>query len=463
MAKEAEHNGPASAESSWHVARLIPAFGIRGQEEQEQRATSTLLAVMRAVPEFGKSLVSELGAPRGRISTYSEVQLRDAEGKTSIPDGAIVVEWGKKSWRALLEVKTGAAELTGEQVARYVDLARTQGFDAVVTISNEITASAYESPVKVHAGKLKKVNLLHLSWWRVITEAVLQHRHRGVSDSDQSFILGELIAYLDDERSGAGGFQDMGQQWVSVREAARDQTLRADADALAVAERWEQFIDYLCLLFGQDLGRDVDPVRSRKQSREERLEELVRELADTGKLIASFRVPGAIAPVAIEADLRNRRVTTSVRVPAPQEGRARGRIGWMLRQLKDAPSDLRIDVSFAYASETTACLLPEARENPNLLLSGSHPKREPRAFELALTREMGKKRGRGRGSFIGDTREHGIEFYRQVVQDLKPWRARPPKWPDESKETSEEQEAQLDEYQGAEYQSVERDSASSEE
>lgn len=448
MAKKAEQGDSALAENSWHVARLIPAFGIRGQEEQEKRATSTLLAVMRAVPDFGKSLVAELGGPRGRISTYSEVQLRDAEGKTSIPDGAIVVERGKKSWRALLEVKTGAAELAEEQVSRYVDLARTQGFDAVVTISNEITASAHESPVNVHGGKLKKVDLLHLSWWRVITEAVLQHRHRGVADSDQAFILGELIAYLDDERSGAGGFQDMGQQWVSVREAARDQTLRADADARAVAERWEQFIDYLCLLFGQDLGREVYPVRSRKQSREDRLEELVRELADSGKLIASFRVPRAIAPVAIEADLRSRRVTTSVRVSAPEEGQARGRIGWMLRQLKDAPSDLRVGVSFAHASETTACLLPEARDNPKLLLSTNNPKREPRAFELALSREMGKKRGRGRGSFIGETREHGIEFYQQVVQDLKPWRARPPKWPDESKETSEGQEAQLDEYPG---------------
>jgi len=253
----------------------------------------------------------------------------------------------------------------------------------------------------------------------VITEAVVQHRHRGVTDPDQAFILGELIAYLDDERSGAGGFQDMGQEWVSVRGAARDQTLRADAAALAVAERWEQFIDYLCLWFGQDLGREVEPVRRRKQPREERLEELVRALAESGKLSAMFRVPDAVAPVAIEADLRNRRVTTLIRVPAPKQGGARGRIGWMLRQLKDAPSDLRVEVSFVHTSETTACLLTDARENPRALLSTSDPKREPRAFELILSRPMGKKRGRGRDSFVGETRRHGIEFYRQVVQGLR--------------------------------------------
>jgi hypothetical protein len=42
------------AEDGWHEARSIPTPGIGGQEEQEKRATSSLLAVMLAVPEFGK-------------------------------------------------------------------------------------------------------------------------------------------------------------------------------------------------------------------------------------------------------------------------------------------------------------------------------------------------------------------------------------------------------------------------
>lgn len=58
------------------------------------------------------------------------------------------------------------------------------------------------------------------------------------------------------------------------------------------------------------------------------------------------------------------------------------------------------------------------------------PKRQPRSFTLALTRPMDKKHGRGQGSFISDTRQHGIEFYRQVVQDLSPWRPPAPQWPE---------------------------------
>ena len=84
--------------------------------------------------------------------------------------------------------------------------------------------------------------MVHLSWWRIITEAVMQHRFRGVSDPDQAWILGELIAYLDHENSGASGFQDMGERWVRVRDSARQGTLRsADPEVRAVAEKWEHF------------------------------------------------------------------------------------------------------------------------------------------------------------------------------------------------------------------------------
>jgi hypothetical protein len=225
----------------WHPARLIPAIGIRGQEEQEKRATSSLLAVMRAVPEFCYALLGPVGAPKGRVATFTEVQVKDGAGKTHIPDGAIIVERGKTAWRCLVEVKTGTAQLQPDQINRYLDWARENRLDGVLTISNQITGSPSDSPVPVDGRKLRTTRLYHLSWWRILTEAIVAHRHRGVSDADQAWLLGELIAYLDDERSGASGFQDMGENWVKVRNGAGDGTLRAaDAEVRDVAERWEQ-------------------------------------------------------------------------------------------------------------------------------------------------------------------------------------------------------------------------------
>jgi hypothetical protein len=429
-------NGPN--EESWQQARLLPTVGLRGQEEQEKRATSSLLAVMRAVPEFGHGLIGDLGAPKGRISTYTELQLRDAEGKRCIPDGAIVAQRGHKVWRCLVEVKTGRVELRSDQVERYLDWARDNDFDAVLTISNQITPSPQDAPLSVDGRKLRKVSLYHLSWWRILTEAIVQHRHRGVSDPDQAWLLGELIAYLDHEKSGASGFQDMGDKWVAVRTAAANETLRAsDAEAREVAARWEQFIDYMCLGLGQDLGREVTPVRPRKATAEARLDAIVRRLVETGKLDGSVRVPDAVGDIGVEADLRTRRVTTSVRVEAPREGRPKTRVSWILRQLRNAPGDLRIDVSFAGARETSSLLLSEAREDPARLLSSADPKREPRAFQLALTRKMGTKRGKEEGSFVRETRRQAIDFYRDLVQDLKPWQASAPKLPPEEQEQPE--------------------------
>lgn len=434
----------ASPRDSWQPARLIPVAGIRGQEEQERRATSSLLAVMRAVPDFGRALLADVGAPRGRIQTYAEIQLKDGEGKVSIPDGAVVVERGSTRWTALVEVKTGGVPLHSEQVGRYLDLAREQDFDAVITISNQITARATDAAVSVDRRKLRRVGLFHLSWWRIITEAVLQHRFRGVSDPDQAWILGELIAYMDHENSGAGGFQDMGESWVRVREGARHGTLRAaDKEVRAVAERWEQFLDYLALGLSQDLGRDVDPVRPRRQTLAERLETIVEQLAGSGVLSGAVRVPDAVAALSIVADLRARRLITSVTVEAPREGRPSARINWMLRQLSIAPSDLRVTVAFANTRETTSLLLDEAREFPQRLLSPTDPKREPRSFELALGDQLGLKNGKGQGSFVRETRRQVVGFYGEIVQHLKPWQARPPKLPEPPESAPEAPQADV--------------------
>ena len=421
-------NGVKDREA-WPPARLIPTAGIKGQDEQERRATSSLLAVMRAVPEFGHALLKELGAPKSPvIRTFTEVRFKDSAGKLVIPDGAIVCERGQKSWTCLVEVKTGKAALRDEQVTCYLDVARENGFDGVLTISNQITAASDESPVSVDKRKLGKRGLWHFSWWRIITEAIVQSRYRGVSDPDQAWILGELIAYLDSEASGAGGFEDMGDKWVGVRKAAHDGTLRPSTpEARDVAQRWEEFTQYLCLGLSQDLGRTVTAVRPRGQTSDGILDVHLKRLADAGSLATVLRVPDAVGPITIQVDLRSRRTLTSVSVEAPGEGRPKRRINWLLRQLGDAPDGLRIDAAYPNARETTSELLAAVRESPELLLYPQDLARPPRSFVLTLARPMGQKRGKEEGSFVRETRAQTFDFYRDLVQVLKPWQARAPR------------------------------------
>jgi hypothetical protein len=420
--------GENGFESDWQPARLLSTIGLRGEAERECRATSALLAVMTAVPAFGHAIVSELGGPKWRLTAYTEIQLKDDQGVRHIPDGAIVCTHGKNKWCALVEVKTGSAQLKADQVSRYLDLARVNKFDAVITISNQITAKRTDKVVHVDKRKLKSVQLLHISWWRILTAAIMQHRFKGVSDPDQAWLLGELIAYLDNDRSGASGFQGMGEHWVSIRDAAAHDTLRAsDTGTKEVASRWDQFIEYLALSLSQDLGRDVKPVYGRASTTTTRQAASIHELVATGRLVGEIKIPDAVGPVSIVADLRTRKVTTSVELKAPAEGRPQTRINWALKQLGGAPADLRVDVRFAKTQQTSSLLLMEARESPSRLLCASDPKREPRSFELALTRKMGLKRGIDGGSFSRETRRQTVLFYRDLIQNLKAWRPPAPK------------------------------------
>jgi len=421
-------NAIGDASDAWMPARLIPVAGIRNQKEQEIRAASSLLAVMGAVDEFGRALLKEIGAPAGRISTFTEVPLKSAAGKKLRPDGAITVERGQTSWKCLVEVKTDNVPLGNEQVSSYLDLAREHGFQAVLTISNQISTGASDVPVSVDRRKLRSVELRHLSWWRILTEAIMQHQHRGIRDPDQAWILKELIAYLEHENSGAVGFEDMGKSWVKVRKDARNGTLHsADPGVRDVVDRWEQFVEYLCLTLSQDLGVQVLSAQSRAKDGQKWTATLMRQLEDEGTLSGSFRVPQAVGPIDVEADLRAQLTRASVRLAAPKEGRPLTRINWMLRQLRKAPEDLRIEVRFARTKESTALLLRDAREDPKALLSPSDPKREPKSFTLSLARPLGTKRGKGERSFVLETRKLVVSFYGDLVEELSDWRPKAPR------------------------------------
>jgi hypothetical protein len=425
---------PAKPEDGWHEARLIPITSVGGQADQEQRATSALLAVLHGVPEFGRAVLAQAGAPAGRIRTYIEVRFPDEKGKAPRPDGAVIVEWGKKRWTALLEVKTGGAQLAADQVNAYLEIAHERGYDAVLTISNQITASPDESPVK--AKRWKSVALRHVSWWGILTEARVQHALHSIADPDQAWILDELIRYLESDRAGTGGFEDMGDRWVVVREAAHQKTLGlASAGVTEISSRWEQLVDFIALELTKDLKRRVVPAWPKELDAAGRLDRTSRSLVETGQLNASLRVPDAVGPIDLEADLRARQVFTSVSLDAPRDGKPKTRLNWLLRQLADAPDDLRVEVHYPNVREPQRAALRDVRLKPERLLLASDLQREPRAFRLLLCRDLGMKRSGATGSFVSETQRQAVDFYRSVVQTLRPWRAPAPTLPPPEQDT----------------------------
>jgi hypothetical protein len=414
------------SEESWHAARLIPTSGINGPDEQERRATSALLAVVGAVREFGRSLTSLCGAPAGAIETFVEVPFKLAD-KQLFPDGLIRVTRGQRVWTALVEVKTGSNVLTLGQVEQYLDVARDHGFDALITISNEIPPMPGMHPTGVDRRRLRRVGLYHLPWTEVLTQAVLQKEHRGVADPDQAWILGELVRYLEHPRSGALEFVDMGPAWTQVRDAITAGTLRSgDTTASEIAGRFDALIRYSCLRLGRRLGADVTPALTRHELADPvtRTQSLVTQLAGAGTMSGGLRIPGAISPLYVTADLRAQQIICHVDVDAPRSGRAATRVNWLARQLRNAPEYMRIEASTMHArGPGTAALLHQVRADPSVLISDVT--KELRAFRVAQHSPAGVKRGTGRGAFIDSLLDAIDKFYEQAVSGLKPWMPAP--------------------------------------
>jgi hypothetical protein len=121
------------------------------------------LAVLSSVKEFGRAIVGPLGAPSGTVETFIEVPFKLGE-RTVRPDGVIRVVRGKHAWTALVEVKTGRNDLQVAQLEAYVDVAREQHFDVVLTISNQLVAPGGRFRNRV--GKITKAGRVMTARWQ---------------------------------------------------------------------------------------------------------------------------------------------------------------------------------------------------------------------------------------------------------------------------------------------------------
>jgi hypothetical protein len=411
----------------WPVARLIPITSSTGIEAKERNAASALLAVLSHVDEFGRTLLKPLGAPAGKIEAFVETPFKLESGRSIRPDGLIGVTRAGRTWWALVECKVADQALTPEQMEAYLDLARSVGIDAVLSISNHYTTNSSEYPIPIDRKKLRKVSIHHWSWVRVLTEAEVQKQYRGIKDPDQAYLLDELIRYLSDPRSGVVQFDDMGPSWTKVREGARIRTLRrTDPDVAAIANRWDELLRFLSLDLTKELGRDVKQLARRQEATASaRHDALRRSLSESGRLYADIQIPDTAGPLEIVADLSTRQIIISTELASPKEGQSRGRLSWLLRQLQKAPPDLTVEVLLARTSQTLSAPLGHIREDPSGVLPDRT--REIRGFRLSLSRDLGLNRQAGRGSFIDSVVASTKTFYGEILQHLTAWKPRAPK------------------------------------
>ncbi|MFE0470722.1 TerD family protein [Streptomyces sp. NPDC058947] len=405
---------------SWKQARLFPVSSLKSDRDREMRATSVLLSVMAQVPRFGRRITAPFGAPSGRMETFTEVSLPHGDTPRR-PDGVIRVERAGKLWTALVETKTNGNPLKSDQVQAYMDIAARRGYEAVITVSNDVALEG--SPlvdVKIDRRRKHQVALWHLSWAEVAHQAQMLIRHEGVGNAARTWLLQDLLHYLQHDNSGCHGFQNMGSAWVPVRNGINDETLcQGDPRALEVVESWERLVRQVCLRLGGELGQKVLPAQRTRRGTDPgaRRARLADQLCLEGRLQAELRVEGAPGLLGISADLRTAKLRTSVEIPAPEQGYPLTWAKRLIRRLAEAPADLHVETLVEGEAGGPRGTLERLRPEPADLLPKDSSTRIT-GFRLSLFKGMGSGRGNAESGFIRSVDDAVHRFYTSVVVHL---------------------------------------------
>ncbi|MFJ5728036.1 TerD family protein [Streptomyces paradoxus] len=405
---------------SWRQARLFPVSALKNDRDRETRATSVLLSVMAQVPRLGRRITAPFGAPSGRMETFTEVSLPHGDTPRR-PDGVIRVERAGKLWTALVETKTNGNPLKSDQVQAYMDIAARRGYEAVITLSNDVALEG--SPlvdVKIDRRRKHQVALWHLSWAEVAHQAQMLIRHEGVGNAARTWLLQDLLHYLQHDNSGCHGFQNMGAAWVPVRNGINDETLcQGDPRALEVVESWERLIRQVCLRLGGELGQKVLPAQRSRRGTDpgSRRARSADQLCLEGRLQAELRVEGAPGLLTISADLRTAKLRTSVEIPAPEQGYPLTWAKRLIRRLADAPADLHVETLVEGDAGGPRGTLERLRPEPGDLLPKDSSTRIT-GFRLSLFKGMGSGRGSAESGFIRSVDDAVHRFHTSVMAHL---------------------------------------------
>lgn len=381
--------------ASGELARLIPVA-----TKPELRNTCVTCAMLIAVEEFAEALLGALGAPTGKrakTQVWVEPVFKSAKNEVKDrPDALIVVDNGRRKWRALVEAKAKNADLDSPQIEKYLDIAKAQGIDAVITISNQFVATPTQSPCDINRQKLKKVELFHWSWSFLQTEAKIQLSKSAVSDPDQAYMLDQYVRYLEHDSAGVSEFEQMGKDWVEACKLyfAKSKLDKKSPMGAAVVSDWDELMRCTALLMSRELETNVTTVLSAKERKDPnaRLDAMQAAFIASGELESRLEVPDAASPISVEADLTRRSVTVSMAVDAPRDKkRAPATVTWLLRQLaKTGDGSIMLVAKWPGRTQDTCAELVKVREDTDALV-GDRKGPLPRAFEIRAVSDLGGK------------------------------------------------------------------------
>ncbi|WP_093114763.1 hypothetical protein [Salinihabitans flavidus] len=404
---------------------------------------SIFLSLLPQIPSLAGAVLNTVGlrvGKRTKIETFTEVVLKDCNDTNNRPDGLLVVSTGKATWSALVEAKIGKSKLDADQVQRYLEMAKANGIDAVLTISNEFVARADHSPVVVPKTLLRKASLYHWSWTWIATQCEILSIQGDVEDKEQAFLLREIIRFLKHSGTGVERFSQMGAGWKDLVQAVTNNgTLKKTAPEVEEGVGcWLEEERDLSLQLSRHVGQPVEAVIERKLRDDPagRLKAGVAQLVDAQCLTSIYRIPDSAADIEVNADLTRKTLSAGMRMKAPLDKKStKARVNWLLRMLKDDDPRIIIRAHWPGRAAATQQPLSVLRDTPEVIQT-ENKDAAPHSFEVLLVESLGK-RFAGRRTFIEDVEQVVPDFYDLVGQYLRAWQAPPPR-PVKSRSTVDE-------------------------
>lgn len=432
------------------IARLFPVLATTSKEG---RTTSIVLSCLSRVEEFGGAMLASVGVKLGKrsqIECYTEIVFQAEQTKPNDrPDGLIVVKNGTREWRALVEAKVGSATLGAEQVEKYRAIAKEQGCDAVITISNEFTSTPKNHPILEVRKSRSKIPVFHWSWMFILTNVGLLIANEEVSDTDQALLLNELRRFLSDDSAGIKGFERMPPEWSDINKLISTGgkiTSKSD-EAASVIEAWHQETRDLSLILTRMTETYVNERLPRKHISDPVLrqkDELVI-LRELNQLQSTLDVPYAAAPLEIIADISRRTIDVGMFLKSPEDKKSsKARLNWLLRQIpNETPEGLTIKCNWPGRSEATQFSYTDLLASPDLIDEGKSGL-QVSSFNVFLSKRLGA-RFTQQTNFIVDLEDIVPRFYREIGQNLVAWRKSAPKIKDDLDESEDVSVASISE------------------
>jgi len=406
------------------LARLLPALK---EVNKEDRATSILLGTFRAVPAFAKAMfasVEQRIGVKSKIQCYSQVVLKEPKESKLRPDGLLIVNKPSGNWLAMIESKIGTASLEKEQILSYVDLAKKNNIDAIITISNEFSALPTHHPIRFTRNERGGIEIYHWSWLEILTKALLLQDSEEIQGTTQKFLLAEFIRFFEHEASGVKGFTQMNSEWKDiVVKAQNGTTLRKQSEEVVnTVAAWHQESRDLSLILSRELSVIVKEKLTKNHAKkpEIRVKDDVDKLVSTAELVSVFEVPDAASEIVVIANLSRRSLVCSMTLTAPDDRKTnKSQVTWLLRQLsKTSDENLFIRAWFKGSPISSHASMTELIDAADSLVIEGKEKVLFSRFEVAISSDLAGKFS-GSRAFIQQLEILVPDYYANIGQYLR--------------------------------------------